>query len=537
MEDEAVAPIKNEAAEMAQWAPSLLKNLRALVYRGRFDEAYTMLFVSRGCEDVTGYKSIDLLSDGSITYRNIILAQDRVEVLRILDLAVKEQRPYKLNYRIRTASGRVRWVHEEGMAVYSTDGSVDVLEGIITSNHEQMMKLRILEQRVADRSGRLSALYDILEAASDAASPQTTILRILERVLQAVGVDGGAIHLLDSSGEYLHLIADQGLPGTMVESESMLVLHESPLVGWVARNGSPLLIPSASQDVRAIALAENSSFEIYVGVPIMATEQIYGVLSIMANDESRFTAEEEIDLLVSVGEQIGVVVENAQLRQQAEQLMIVEERNRLARELHDSVTQLLYSVTLFAEAGRRMIAEGQTKPAAAYLAEVSETGRQALKEMRLLVHRLRPSVLAEEGLARAIQHRLNAVEGRAGVVSHLTIKGNLDLSPMFEETLYYITQEALNNALKHATATEVVVNLRAYDDGHIDLEINDNGRGFELDTVLETGGLGLTSMRERAELFGGSLTCNSSSGQGTTIHAQFPPGHTNMSRSPFAELL
>jgi len=449
-----------------------------------------------------------------------------------IDQDLKEGRPYNVTYRIKTAAGIERWVQEQGQAVYNADGSVQALEGLITDQHDIMLRFRSLEQRVADRTGRLSALYEILEAASDAGTTQTTISRILERVLEAVGVDAGAIHLIDAGGEFLQLVAQQGLPEIMLDANTTLNLQDSPLVGLVARKGSPLLIPEISQDIRAAALAEDSAYSIYAGVPITAADQIYGVLSILATENARFHAQEEIDLLVSVGEQIGVVLENGRLRQHAEQLTIVEERNRLARELHDSVTQSLYSVTLFAEAGRRMILKGDSDQAQTYLNDVTDISRQALKEMRLLVHRLRPSILAEEGLVRAIQHRLNAVEGRAGVINNLIVEGDIQLSPKLEETLYYITQEALNNALKHAAATEVIVILRAHEDGQIELHITDNGRGFDPGQVTELGGLGLTSMRERAEMSGGQVTCSSSPGQGTTVYAQFAPALENINGAP-----
>ena len=208
--------------------------------------------------------------------------------------------------------------------------------------------------------------------------------------------------------------------------------------------------------------------------------------------------------------------------------MIVEERNRLARELHDSVTQSLYSVTLFAEAGRRMIATGESEQAAGYLEEVAETGQQALKEMRLLVHRLRPSVLAEKGLVYAIQHRLNAVEGRAGIIRRFDYEVDLTLSPAMEEAIYYITQEALNNALKHAKASEVTVLLLGDENGKLELQIVDNGRGFDPSLASKTGGLGLTSMKERADMLGGMVTCTSVVGQGTTLLAQFDLSNINI---------
>ncbi len=525
----------DDPGEPGKAAAGLLANLPCLAYRCLFDEQQTMLFVSEGCVALTGYQPVDLLGQGPTGYRNLVLPDERPGLYRAIDLAVKEKRSYRHVYRIRTADQRERWVREEGSAVFSENGSIAALEGIVTDHGEQMAEFDLLEQRVADRTRRLAALYDILEAAADADNTQKTVNRILERVLKAIGVQAGAIHLLDGKAEKLQLVAQQGLPQNLLEESNILSVQESPLAGWVVRHGEPLLIARLSEDVRASALAVRSSYSVYAGVPISASEQIYGVLSVLAEESTRFAAQEEIDLLVSVAEQIGVVIENAHLRRQAEQLMIIDERNRLARELHDSVTQSLYSVTLFAEAGRRKIAGGEYEQAGAYLADVAETSRQTLKEMRLLVHRLRPSLLAKEGLVRAIQHRLNAVETRVGIEHRLVLDGDLSLTSALEEALYFIAQEALNNALKHADAGEVVVVLRGHAGGKVELTISDNGRGFDLHTVSETGGLGLTSMRERAEIFGGKVSCQSSPGKGTVIYAVFQSDHKHFVDAHFPD--
>ncbi|NCF67950.1 MAG: GAF domain-containing protein [Chloroflexi bacterium] len=514
---------QEEDAGVTGEAPmGLLANLPCLAYRCLLDEQHTMLFVSQGCVVLTGYQASDLLGQGAARYRNLVLPEERPGLFREINLAVKAKRRYRHVYRIRTADQRERWVREEGSAVYGADGSIKFLQGIVTDHGEQMAEFDLLEQRVADRTRRLTALYDILEAAAEGASTQKTVARILERVLKAIGVKAGAIHLLDGRGEQLQLVAHHGFSEDLLREINMLSLQESPLAGWVVRHGDPLFIPHLIEDSRASSLAARGSDGAYAGIPISASEQFFGVLSVLSDDAPRFTVQEEIDLLVSVGEQIGVVIENAHLRRQAEQLMIIDERNRLARELHDSVTQSLYSVTLFAEAGRRMVAAGEYDQAIAYLGDVSETSRQTLKEMRLLVHRLRPSLLAKEGLVRALQHRLNAVEGRVGIDHRLVVEGDLNLTPALEEALYYIAQEALNNALKHADASEVMVELRGHEGGDIELKIIDNGCGFDPLLVAEAGGLGLTSMRERADMFGGEVGCKSAPGQGAVICATFP---------------
>jgi len=194
----------------------------------------------------------------------------------------------------------------------------------------------------------------------------------------------------------------------------------------------------------------------------------------------------------------------------------LEERQRLARDLHDSVTQSLYSVTLLAETSRQATIAGDAEIAAHCLGQLGEAARQALKEMRLLVYELRPPVLEQVGLVGALQQRLDAVEGRAGIETRLLVEHEITLAASVEEALYRIAVEAMNNSLKHAAATLVTVQIRAVGGG-IELEIKDNGRGFEVEAAADTGGMGLITMRERTERLGGKLAIDSAFGEGTNV--------------------
>jgi PAS domain S-box-containing protein len=214
-----------------------------------------------------------------------------------------------------------------------------------------------------------------------------------------------------------------------------------------------------------------------------------------------------------VGAMIDITDRVRQAEVQAQALL--EERQRLARELHDSVTQSLYSLTLLAEAGRRMAAAGDLDRVGQYVGRLGETAQQALKEMRLLVYQLRPLALEAEGLAGALQHRLDAVEKRGGVQARLVVEGLVSLPARVEEALFRVAQEALNNALKHAGASAVTVTLCG-GKGLVGLEITDNGRGFD-PAQASGGGLGLTSMRERVDQLGGDFALLTGPGRGTTV--------------------
>lgn len=200
----------------------------------------------------------------------------------------------------------------------------------------------------------------------------------------------------------------------------------------------------------------------------------------------------------------------------AEELAVLQERNRLARELHDSVTQSLYSLTLLAEAGQRMIRAEDLQQIAGNQTRLGQIAQQALQEMRLLVYELRPLALKSEGLVGALEQRLETVERRAGIQARVLVEGEVDLAPGLEEELYGIAQEALNNALKHARASKIALSVRMVDKSVI-LEVADDGQGFDLAEVQVKGGLGLISMQERAEKIGGQLDIDSAPGEGTRV--------------------
>jgi signal transduction histidine kinase len=231
---------------------------------------------------------------------------------------------------------------------------------------------------------------------------------------------------------------------------------------------------------------------------------------------------EETSLLKAIGHQIGVAVENAQLYEQAQQLAIIKERSRLARDLHDSVMQSLYGATLYAEAAARQLTSGDRDMAVGHLREIRGTTQEALREMRLLIFELRPPILKQEGLVAALQARLEAVEARVGLETQLQAETNGRLPRQVEEGLYRIAQEALNNTLKHAQARHVVVRLDRTD-GHVSLEITDDGCGFDLGAAQEHGGFGLCGMEERAMRLGGKLTVASEPGTGTKIRVEVCP--------------
>jgi len=206
------------------------------------------------------------------------------------------------------------------------------------------------------------------------------------------------------------------------------------------------------------------------------------------------------------------------LYEQAQYAATLEERQRLARELHDAVTQTLFSASLIAEVlpvlWERKPDEGRKR-----LEELRQLTRGALAEMRSLLLELRPSALVEAEINELFRHLVDAFTGRTRVPVHLAMEGECLLPPEVKIVIYRIAQEALNNIVKHANASQVWVSVRCKD-GQIELSIRDDGRGFDQDNVSPDN-LGLGIMRERAERIGASVEVISEVGLGTQVTFTF----------------
>lgn len=206
---------------------------------------------------------------------------------------------------------------------------------------------------------------------------------------------------------------------------------------------------------------------------------------------------------------------------QAEELAVAQERNRLARELHDSVTQTIFSLTLTAKAARLLLERDPTR-VAVQLDHLEELAQSALAEMRSLIFQLRPTRVEEIGLVPALQQHLTTLQSQHELNVELYLEDEPRLSPEQEVRLFRIVQEALNNVIKHAQTSQATVTFKR-DNGRLILEITDQGIGFDPNLVgTSQGTLGLTSMRERAEMMGGVLNVETRPGEGVQLRVEIP---------------
>jgi signal transduction histidine kinase len=256
-----------------------------------------------------------------------------------------------------------------------------------------------------------------------------------------------------------------------------------------------------------------------LSVPLKIETQTIGVLNIL--DKPGELTQEDVRIIDLFADQAAIIIEHVRLQNQAEQFAVLEERQRLARDLHDSVTQALYSLTLYADAAQMAFSSERWSSLERNLQEVRNMAREAMYDMRLLVFELRPLMLEKEGLASTLRARLAAVESRTGLITKLNVENEKRLPATIENELYRIAQEGLNNVVKHAKASEVLIQI-IYTDSNIILELVDNGVGFDANLTNLSGGLGLQGIQERIQHLGGSLEVFSELDKGTRLTVKIP---------------
>ncbi|HUI90092.1 MAG TPA: two-component regulator propeller domain-containing protein [Anaerolineales bacterium] len=380
---------------------------------------------------------------------------------------------------------------------------------------------RELTKRVEQRTHHLATLNAIAGLVNRSLELKEVMQDALERTIEVTGMDVGSALLLDEATQELVLIVYHGAPNLNIPPGARWPLA-SALAGK-SLDGAHTLSWNVATDYPEGRLKDNlvrEGVKSVVGVPLVAKERMVGML-VLNTRSSQLLTQEESSLLSAIGQQVGIAVENARLYEQAEQAAAIAERSRLARELHDSVTQLIYSVTLYAEAAAELLGSGETETAAGHLRELRDTAKEALREMRLLIFELREPALEKSGLATALQTRLEAVELRGGVQAQLQVEGVEQVPDLVQQELYNIASEALNNALKHARANNVQIRLR-FDNDQTTLEISDDGIGFEYAIERLGGGFGISGMKERAQKLRGTLEIQTAPGKGTRVIARVP---------------
>ncbi len=385
---------------------------------------------------------------------------------------------------------------------------------------------RELAKRVDQRTHELETLNTISAVVNRSLDLTEILGAALDKTIEVMHMDGGLAYRLEETdggtpdGPLLRLLAHRGVSDEYINLVKVLPVNET-LIAETVKTGKPdVRLVNNHPNPQIRRAIEQARVRLAINVPLLVQGKLVGGLT-LATWEMREITQEELSLLTAIGQQVGMAVVNAQLYEQAEQTAITTERSRLARELHDSVTQLLYSVTLYAEAAAELLDSGETATAAGHLRDLRDTAQEALREMRLLIFELHRPSIGPGGLAAALQARLEAVERRAGMPAELTVDGREQIPRLVQAELYNIAQEALNNALKHAHANSVHIQLR-FEEAETVMQISDDGVGFEPAADGMGGGFGIPGMQERAQKIGGTLQIDSAPARGTSVIVRVP---------------
>ena len=397
--------------------------------------------------------------------------------------------------------------------------------GVLRDITEQVQAQQLLERRVQERTRELSALLQFQRTLASTLELEPLLGLILEQLLGLVACTGISVMTLE--GDQGTIRAYRGpavqaavlgfqfsVKGTFAEQ---VVARLEPFIVPDLRADTPLT-RSISADWRARRDAVYGYVRSWMGVPLVAKETAIGLL-VLHHDEPDFFEPRHADLTMALASAVAAAVENARLYEQAQQLAALQERQKLARELHDSVSQALYSIALGARTARTQLDRDPAKVAEP-LDYVLSLAQAALAEMRALIFELRPESLEQNGLVAVLTRQADSlrVRHRIDVSAHLGDEpaGALEV----KQAVYRIAQEALHNIVKHARATHVEVRLDCQD-GWLRLDIQDDGAGFDAGGEFP-GHLGLRSMRERAQQLGGALRVESAPGTGTRVVAEVP---------------
>jgi signal transduction histidine kinase len=259
----------------------------------------------------------------------------------------------------------------------------------------------------------------------------------------------------------------------------------------------------------------------FLGVPIVERGCVIGALYLTDKADAEHFSEADQAVIETLAAHAAIAIANARLHERSRELSIVEERNRLARELHDAVAQKLFATVLAAESASTLIARDRDG-AEAELERVQALAREAMGELRSLIFELRPASLEAEGLATTLRKHIDVLRRVSGQDVRLRADGAPRLDPDAESEVFRVAQEALHNAVRHADARRIDVRL-TNGDGRLVLEVSDDGAGFDAaDPGLRSRRLGLTSMEERAAALGGVLRIESNVGGGTRVRLEVP---------------
>ncbi len=374
-----------------------------------------------------------------------------------------------------------------------------------------------------DGVSALRAVSDAVLAVAAQRSVDEVLQQLVHRARELGGARYAALGVPDDAGGFSRFLVS-GMTDAEVAALGPLPRTHG-LLGAMLETPEPYRTEDIHADPRFRGWwpAGHPDMRSFLGVPIVAPEGVIGAFYLTDKEGAEAFADSDQELIELLAAHAAIAITNARLLEHSRELSTLSERNRLALELHDAVSQKLFSLVLTAEAAGTLL-ERDTVAARAQVERLGRLAREALDELRALVLELRPPDLERDGLGGTLRKHVEVLRSPHGAGVECDVDATLTLGAEADREVLRVAQEALHNALRHAGAARVVVALHERE-GRIALEVRDDGVGFDPDDPdLRSRHLGLTSMEERAARLGGALSIRSSPGEGTAVVLEIPRG-------------
>lgn len=386
-----------------------------------------------------------------------------------------------------------------------------------------------LDAQARERTRELNTVLDISQTLARGSEQRALIRDILGAMLTAVPFRSASIWMREQGEILLKSFFKPGESEARVASDGLRLSNsQSRIYRMLERKREPIKVNRArrslfewllSQLVDSYAASLYQGAQSWMAVPLAVHEDMIGAMHIDSADADYFTPERE-RLLTAIGQQAALAIEHSRLRAQAEQAAVMAERNRIARDLHDAVSQTLFAASITAGTLEAQLT-ANPEEARRQIAQLQKLNRGALAEMRMLLFELRPDALRATALSELLLHAADAAGTQMGISINTHATTATQPPSNVKTHLYRIAQEALNNAARHSGATQVDLDLTSDAAGVFRLAVRDNGRGFAPD-VRKSGHFGLENMQARADEIGANLIVESVAGLGTTVTVTWP---------------
>jgi len=399
---------------------------------------------------------------------------------------------------------------------------LNLVASMFTSLIQRQHLIQNLETQVAERTRQLTTFLDVAMFGENSQTLTDVLQPLIRSVSQLVISDAVTIHILDKEEDKFFLAAQHGI---LQENIDLLgVIEINPEIDHWIDQGIPIefsMDQKAESTIPRVFYIDN--YRKFLGSRINTGNNTLGLLFCYRVKDQAFSSFEKT-FLSGLGELVGIIVENFRLRVEAKELATIDERQRLAREIHDAISQSVYSLSLFARSASDALSTNDKEKLSENLKDIEKIALQAMREMRLLLYQLREET-DDQDLSTALDVRFKQVENRLGIEAAYEIDKNIILPEKVRHHIWRIFVEALNNSVKHANAKRVTIKMEQKQ-SFILVSIEDDGVGFNVNTP--SPGMGLRNIKTRIDKMDGKCEFDSEPGQGTRIYIRIPINQLNI---------